>query len=84
MATIKSLSDQITVIDGASMEASNELGVMFGCLSAVCCKCATTVLSGLNNLSEPTEEEKAFGLPEGRRLMCQCRINKGTVRLDVD
>lgn len=84
MATIKSRSNKITVIDGAAMEAAHELGVMFGCLSAVCGKCATTVVSGLNNLSAPTAEEEAFGLEPGRRLMCQCRINKGTVTLDLD
>jgi ferredoxin len=42
------------------------------------------VLSGLNNLSAPTEEEQAMDLDPSRRLMCQCRINKGTVKLDLD
>jgi ferredoxin len=65
------------------MEAAAELGVLFGCHSGVCGKCATTVLSGLNNLSAPSEEEKAMDLDPSRRLMCQCVIKKGTVKLDL-
>jgi len=65
------------------MEGSADLGVLFGCHSGVCGKCATTVLSGLKNLSEPTEEEAAMDLDPDRRLMCQCRIAKGTVKLDL-
>ena len=84
MPVIKSRSRRLTVISGASMEAAGELGVLFGCLNAVCGKCATTVVSGLNNLSAPTPEEKAMGLEPGRRLMCQCRIHKGSVGLDLD
>lgn len=84
MPVIKTRSRRLTVISGASMEAAGELGVLFGCHNAVCGKCATTVVSGLNNLSLPTPEETAMGLEPGRRLMCQCRINKGTVGLDLD
>ena len=84
MPTIKSRSRQINAIAGGSMEAAAELGVLFGCLSGVCGKCATNVLSGLNNLSAPTDEEMAMGLEPARRLMCQSRILKGTVKLDLD
>lgn len=83
MPIIKTRSRQVNAIAGGSMEASADLGVLFGCHSGVCGKCATTVLSGLNNLSEPTEEEAAMGLDPNRRLMCQCRIDKGTVKLDL-
>ncbi len=84
MPTIKTRSQQKNAFAGGSMEGSAELGVLFGCLSGVCGKCATTVLSGLNNLSAPTEEEKAMKLDANRRLMCQAKINKGTVKLDLD
>ena len=83
MPVIKSRSHQVNAIAGGSMEASADLGVLFGCHSGVCGKCATTVLSGLTNLSEPTEEEVAMDLDPNRRLMCQCRIDKGTVKLDL-
>ena len=66
------------------MEAAADLGVLFGCMSGVCGKCATKVLSGLNNLSAPTDEEKAMDLEPARRLMCQAKINKGTVKLDLE
>ena len=84
MPVIKSRSGQTNAIAGGSMEAAAELGVLFGCQSGVCGKCATTVLAGLNNLSTPTPEEEAMDLEPERRLMCQSRINKGTVKLDLD
>lgn len=84
MPNIKTRSRQKTAFAGGSMESSAELGVLFGCMSGVCGKCATTVLSGLNNLSAPTDTEKAMDLPANRRLMCQTKINKGTVKLDLD
>ena len=84
MPVIKSRSGQKKAIAGGSMEAAAELGVLFGCHSGVCGKCATTVLSGLKNLSAPTKEELAMDLDPTRRLMCQCLINKGTVKLDLD
>jgi len=84
MPTIKTRSKQKNAIAGGSMESSADLGVQFGCHSGVCGKCATNVLAGLNNLSEPTEEETALGLEKGRRLMCQCTILKGVVKLDLD
>lgn len=84
MAVIKTNSGEINAIDGGSMEASADLGVLFGCHSGVCGKCATTVVAGLENLSAPTDEEKAMDLEAGRRLMCQCTITKGTVKLDLD
>lgn len=84
MPVIATRSRRRTAIAGGSMEAAAELGVLFGCHSGVCGKCATRVLAGLNNLSPPTEQETAMGLEPGRRLMCQCRIHKGTVKLDLD
>ncbi len=84
MPVIKTRSRRKNAIASGSMEAAAELGVLFGCFKGVCGKCATTVLSGLNNLSAPTEEEETMNLDAERRLMCQCQINKGTVKLDLD
>lgn len=84
MAIIKTHTRQISAIDGASMENAAELGVLFGCHSGVCGKCATNVVSGMDNLTTPTDEEIAMGLEPERRLMCQCQIQKGTVKLDLD
>lgn len=83
MATIKTRSGSLDAIDGGSMESAGELGVLFGCHHGVCGKCATDVAAGMENLSEPTDEEMAMDLDPSRRLMCQCRIMKGTVELDL-
>ena len=84
MAIIKTRSRKINAIAGGSMEAAAEMGVLFGCHSGVCGKCATTVVAGLENLSAPTDEETAMDLDADRRLMCQSTITKGTVKLDLD
>ena len=84
MATIKTRTREISAIDGAAMENAAELGVLFGCHSGVCGKCATNVVSGMENLTAPSDEEIAMGLEPERRLMCQCQIQKGTVTLDLD
>jgi ferredoxin len=84
MATIKSRSQEISAIDGGSMESSADVGVEFGCHNGVCGRCATVVLSGMENMSEPSEAEVDFGLEPERRLMCQCTIKGGTVELDVE
>ncbi len=83
MAIIKTTTKSITAIDGGSMEKSAELGVLFGCHKGVCGKCATDVLSGMSNLSAPSDAEKAMDLGPARRLMCQCVVKRGTVKLDL-
>lgn len=84
MATIKTRSKETTAIDGGSMEASAEVGVEFGCHRGLCSKCAVDIVSGLENLSAPTEAELEKDLEPNRRLMCQCTISGGTVELDLD
>lgn len=84
MATIKTRSQTIDAIDGGSMESTVEVGVLFGCHSGVCGKCATNVVAGLENLSDLSDEEEAMDLESGRRLMCQSTIKGGTVELDLD
>ena len=84
MAVIKTNSREINAIDGGSMETAADLGVLFGCHSGVCGKCATTVIAGLENLSAPTDEETAMDLDSDRRLMCQSTIIGGTVKLELD
>jgi ferredoxin len=84
MAKIKSRSQEVSAIDGGSMEKAAEVGVQFGCHDGVCGKCATVVLSGIENLSERSEAEIDMDLDPERRLMCQCTIKGGTVELDVE
>jgi len=84
MATIKTRSQSVSAIDGASMENAAEVGVEFGCHNGVCGRCATNVIAGLENLSEPSDAEKDMDLDPNRRLMCQSIITGGTVELDLD
>ena len=84
MATIKTKSQSISAIDGGSMENAAEVGVEFGCHNGVCGRCATNIVSGLENLSAPSDAEIDMDLDPNRRLMCQCTITGGTVELDID
>ncbi|MCB1084954.1 MAG: (2Fe-2S)-binding protein [Chlamydiia bacterium] len=64
-------------------EACEEAGVPFACTEGVCGTCVIEVKEGGENLSEPTEEERDFlGEIDEERLACQCRILKGTVKID--
>ena len=84
MALIKSRSSEINIIDGGSLDSAADIGVQFGCRRGVCGRCATSIVSGMENLSPHNEAEQAFGLDPERRLLCQCTVNGGTVSLDLD
>ena len=60
-----------------------EVSLSFGCTEGTCGVCELTVLSGMENLSRLTEEEKDYLLPEdlenGMRLGCQVKVRKGDV-----
>ena len=84
MALLKTRTSEMEVTDGSRLEeAAEELGAPFGCRHGVCGACVTPVLEGMDNLSEPSDEEESFGLAAGERMMCQCRITSGTVLLDL-
>ena len=69
---------------GSSLhEICEEAGVPFACTEGVCGTCVIEVVSGEENLSRQTQEEKDF-LGEGckdERLACQCCILGGTVKI---
>ena len=82
MAILKSDSKEIEVSDGESVIESCEiLGVPFGCTSGVCGTCMTTVIEGMENLSELSPNEVAMGVSPPERLMCQCFIKGGEVKI---
>jgi len=60
-----------------------EVSLSFGCTEGTCGVCELTVVSGMENLSRLTEEEKDYLLPEdlenGMRLGCQVKVRKGDV-----
>jgi ferredoxin len=86
MAIIKTEYKEIEVPDGEPVkEKCKELGIAFGCESGSCGTCRVEVLEGKENLSEFSEAEKMngefLGVDEDHRLMCQCKIKEGTVKI---
>ncbi len=84
MAILKTDDDQVDVLDGNEvMDAAEELGVSFGCGNGVCGACEVEVKEGMENLNSLTEAEEDMMLDDGHRLMCQCKITKGTVKISI-
>lgn len=86
MATLRfdNTDEEQELPDGERIaEACEEAGVPFACTEGVCGTCVIEVVSGGENLTEPTQEELDF-LGEdtcGERLACQCRIKQGKVSI---
>lgn len=75
--------EEIELPDNSKIaSACQEEGVPFGCLSGACQSCKMKVIEGMENLTEMTEAEKFAKLPKEQRLVCQCTIKKGTVKLE--
>ena len=82
MAKIECEGKTEEVEDGDEIvEACKSCGISFGCESGICGTCRVKVEEGMENLTEKTQEEEDFGLGEGERLACQCKIKKGSVKL---
>ncbi len=86
MATLRfnHSDEEIELPDGSGLaEACEEAGVPFACTEGVCGTCVIEVKEGMENLSEPTTEEKDFLGEEscGERLACQCKIRQGKVTI---
>lgn len=65
-------------------DACEELGVEFGCKNGFCRTCEVTVLEGYDNLTPLSENEEFISLIKPRRLMCQCKIKSGTVKIKIE
>lgn len=76
---------EIELDDGSEIRsACEELGVEFGCKNGFCRTCEVTVLEGYDNLSPMTENEEFISLIKPRRLMCQCKIKQGTIKIKIE
>lgn len=85
MAKIIFNDKEIELLDNSEInDACEELGVEFGCKNGFCRMCEMTVVEGYDNLSPITENEKFMDLKDSRRLMCQCKIKSGTVKIKSD
>jgi len=74
---------EVLVKDGSEMrEACEDLGVKFSCRNGLCGTCMIDVLEGEENLSPLTEAEKVLKRDSKNRLACQCKIEKGNVKID--
>lgn len=77
-------SREVTENDNDDLiDKAEELGVPFGCTDGRCGSCRAEVIEGMNNLTERTENETDMGFSEkdNYRLICQCKIKQGTVRV---
>lgn len=84
MAILRTDTKEIEIPDGSPIQlAAEELGVPFGCRHGMCATCQTEVVEGIENLSEPNENEKALGMTGPYRLCCQAEIKMGVVKLSV-
>jgi 2Fe-2S ferredoxin len=86
--TFKSDGKSVEVPAGTSLvQVAEDLGasIPFSCKAGVCVSCLVNVIKGMENLSPPTENEKAtlegFGAKPNQRLACQVTI-KGDVELE--
>jgi len=85
MAVLKANGMAVEVVDGESIiDASEELGVCFGCQEGNCGSCLTLVAEGMKNLGDYSDQESAFGVEGKERLMCQCKIKGGEVTLEIE
>ncbi len=82
MAIIKTDQKQVQVPDNTiPYDAEEQLGVSFSCRQGICGSCKVEVLEGMQNLTPKTEEEEAMGCSGNERLLCQCKIKGGTVKI---
>lgn len=74
---------EIEIVDGSEIKdvCEEEFNIPFGCKDGICGTCLVEITEGNENLSEMNEKEKDFGLDGNQRLACQCKINKGTVKV---
>lgn len=79
-------ASSLTLYEGENLlDGANErgAGIDYSCKQGKCDTCTVTVLSGMENLSEPTEGEKMVlgeQIQQGKRLSCQV-IVKGPVEI---
>jgi len=73
----------VFVEDGAEIrDACENLGVKFSCRNGLCGTCMIDILEGEENLSPLTEAENVLKRDRQNRLACQCKIEKGKVKID--
>mgnify|MGYP000682897502 CR=1 FL=1 len=84
MATIKSRSNQISVIDGGSLDTTADLGVSFGCRNGVCGACVHVITEGqVDQGSQMAVDDER--VEEGYTVLCIGRpLSDVTLRTPED
>lgn len=84
MAKLIINEEESQIADGESIkQCCEEMGIPFGCEEGVCGTCIIEIEEGMENLSPYNEQEEDFLGPQDReRLACQCKIMKGTVKVN--
>jgi ferredoxin len=84
MATLIVEDQVLEVADGDELkDPAEQLGVPIGCGEGMCGTCQVDVVEGMENLNDLTEAEEDFGLDDGQRLICQCVIESGVVKMTI-
>lgn len=80
----ENLNEERELEDGAPIASCcEEAGVPFACTEGICGTCVIEVKEGMENLSAFTQEELDFlGEPGTERLACQCKIQRGSVKIN--
>jgi phenol hydroxylase P5 protein len=82
MGFLKTDKMKIEVKDGERViDAAKKLGVPFSCTEGICGTCKVTVVEGYDNLSSKTDNEDFMDLKKNERLMCQCKLKSGDVKI---
>ena len=76
-------NNEVELEDGSEIQQlCEEEGIPFACTEGICGTCVIEVSEGMENLSKFNEAEEDFlGELDNERLACQCKINKGTVKI---
>ncbi|HLA23604.1 MAG TPA: 2Fe-2S iron-sulfur cluster-binding protein [Candidatus Nanoarchaeia archaeon] len=75
-------NESINVEENSPIQnACEKLGVPFSCEEGTCGTCMIDIVSGEENLSELTEEERDLARDKTHRLACQCKIKNGNVEI---
>ena len=80
--TFKSDSKTVDVPNGTPLvqiAEDNGASIAFSCKAGVCVSCLSNINKGIENLSPPTDNEKAtlegFSAKPNQRLACQVTVN---------
>ncbi|MEK6830462.1 MAG: 2Fe-2S iron-sulfur cluster-binding protein [Nanoarchaeota archaeon] len=76
---------QEELLDGSSLKevCDNKFRIPFGCEDGICGTCRIKITDGKENLTPKNQkEEDMFPGESDVRLACQCKINKGLIKID--